>query len=398
MPQTATPQKYNAHGEWIGYRIQWFEPNGDRRSKTFTFAKYQGDKKVAYAAAAAELRRIGGDLQAIADGRKPYNPDSLTLQEFFDNYWEPDIITQKRHPRDDRQNWAHYYKDMLGPLPMRKIGPEQIRDFRRSKLTTQKPATQKKVLALLRAILKYAAEMGKIDYVPLIKAPRVDPYDFKVLENEKQISAFLGAAKERPDAYALYATAVYTGLRAGELAGLRWEDVDFTDNLITVKRSYENTPKSGKYRHVPILDKLHPLLWDWKVISENLTNPLGLVFPSATEEGGMLRSDFRIFKQTYHNTLKRAGLPRLRFHELRHTFASMWVRNRGDPYELMTVMGHSDFKVMAKYAHFSPLAYRGADGSFSFTPQSKAKQSQKRKMQRSKKRAKVRKTSKKKKT
>ena len=371
MPKTATPQKYKAHGEWIGYRIQWTEPNGARRSKAFPFSKYHGDKKSTHAAAVAELRRIGGEMQAFADGRKIYNPDLMTLQEFFDGYWEPDKNAFKKHSEDDRSNWDHYYKDTLGPLPLRKIGPEQIRNFKAKKFIGQKPATQKKILALLRSMLKYAAELGKIEYVPLIKAPRVDPYDFKVLENNDQVSKFLNAAKGRPDAHALYATAVFTGMRAGELAGLRWTDIDFQNKIITVRRSYEGATKSWKIRHVPILDTLLPHIKKWKATCKQLSNPEELVFPSNDEDTPMWRSDSRIFKQHYHATLKKAKLPRLRFHELRHTFASMWVRNGGDPYELMKALGHSDFKVMDKYAHFSPNAFKGANGMFSFTPPGK---------------------------
>ena len=52
-------------------------------------------------------------MQAFADGRKIYDPEMMTLQEFFDDYWEPDRNAKKEHPEDDRSNWGHYYKDKV---------------------------------------------------------------------------------------------------------------------------------------------------------------------------------------------------------------------------------------------------------------------------------------------
>jgi len=374
MPKTATPQKYKSQGTWIGYRIQWLEPNGKRGSKTIPFSKFGGDKKAAYEAAVAELKRIGGEMQAIADGQKQYENDSMTLQEFFDDYWEPDRNAMKRHPQDDRNTWDKYYKKNLGPKPINKIGPEEIRNFKKKVFSTQKPATQKNVLSLLRAMLYYAAELGKINAVPIIKPPRVEPYDYKVIGDEKKAKDFLAAAKKlRDDAYTLYATAIYAGLRSGELAGLHWEDVDFQSRRIKVRFSYKNSPKSGKSRFVPILDELCPILHEWKEKSAHLINPLGLVFPPSSKKE-MWRADSRIFREVYHAALKNAGLPRMKFHELRHTFATMWVNFHGDPWELKEALGHSDFSVVEKYTHKDPDTYKGATGMFLLTKKRKSKQ------------------------
>jgi hypothetical protein len=71
--------------------------------------------------------------------------------------------------------------------------------------------------------------------------------------------------------FALYATAVFTGMRAGELGGLRWDDVDFDKRLVTVQRSFDGPIKAGDIRYVPILDALLPVLRAWRLRCSSLT-------------------------------------------------------------------------------------------------------------------------------
>lgn len=90
-------------------------------------------------------------------------------------------------------------------------------------------------------------------------------------------------------------------MRAGELAGLRWDDVDLDRRLITVQRSFDGPTKAGYVRYVPVLDPLLPLLRSWR-----LRHPGRLVFTN--RDGNMLRESGRIFQEVLHRVLSKADL------------------------------------------------------------------------------------------
>lgn len=118
---------------------------------------------------------------------------------------------------------------------------------------------------------------------------------------------------------ALFATAVYPGLRRGELCGLRWTDVDLERRAIVVRRSYAGPTKSGKGRLVPIPVSLVPILAAWKLQSRG---GAGLVFPDDWAQAAAPGGDSACVQGD------RAEV--IRFHDLRHTFASHYLMAGGD--------------------------------------------------------------------
>ena len=135
------------------------------------------------------------------------------------------------------------------------------------------------------------------------------------------------------------------GWGKAELAGLHWNDVDFDKRLITVQRSFDGPTKAGDVRYVPILAPLLPILRQWRL---QCRTPL--VFPNNV--GTMHQPSARIFQKRsfsqnaeacwfwrcYKGQKKR---PYLRFHDLRHTFASLWVKNGGEMYRLQKFLAIS---------------------------------------------------------
>src|SRR5207248_1839165 len=104
--------------------------------------------------------------------------------------------------------------------------------------------------------------------------------------------------------FTFYATALYTGMRAGEVAGLRKEDVDLERRLICVQRSYNGPTKSGELRWIPVLDPLLPLLRTWL-----LKCPFKVVFPN--RDGRPFGPAARVFQEVFHRVLDRAKFPRV---------------------------------------------------------------------------------------
>jgi integrase len=229
------------------------------------------------------------------------------------------------------------------------------------------------VLTLLVSLLKLAHDMGWLLRRPVIRKPklRLHEQDFRYLRSEEEIRRFLAAAQEEGEGvFALFATAVFTGMRAGELAALLWTDVDFERRLICCQRSYKGPTKSGSLRWIPILDVLLPILREWR-----LRCPFDVVFPN--ERGNPHTQSARIFQETFARVLDRAGFPRdpsrggrggyIRFHDLRHTAASHWMMNNGDIFKLEKILGHADGKTTRRYAHLAPSAFADDLGRFAPT-------------------------------
>jgi len=131
--------------------------------------------------------------------------------------------------------------------------------------------------------------------------------------------------------------AVTTGMRAAEIFGLRWSDVMYGEGLLAVRAKL----KGGKMRYVPMLPELAGELRRFPaVIGEDRIFP-----PKPGATSGRQRVE-----GSFEDLLKRAGIKDFRFHDLRHTFASWFMMNGGDLYELAKILGHSNIKMTERYA------------------------------------------------
>lgn len=202
-------------------------------------------------------------------------------------------------------------------------------------------------------MLNLAVDLRWFAVRPTIKKPKLITPEFAYLRTKDEIRRFLLAAQEEDEGvYELYATAIYTGMRAGELLGLQWQDADLRRRLITVQRSYDTTTKTDRVRYVPVLDPLLPLLKEWKLRCPSKT----WVFPSKV--GTMQQPSARVLQETLRRVRAVAGIDdRITFHGLRHTFASHWMANGGDIYRLQRVLGHRSIVMTERYSHLSPTAF-----------------------------------------
>jgi integrase len=150
----------------------------------------------------------------------------------------------------------------------------------------------------------------------------------------------------------MYNVAAYTGLRLGEQLALRWRDVDFTKRIVHVRwsRVGGNTdrPKSHRVRSVPLIDQAARAL-DGLSRRERFTDPDDLVFVNTVGrhvDGDRLR-------RRYGKALDRAGLRRLRYHDLRHVFGTLAVQ--AFPLsDVKAYMGHADIATTMIYVDHRP--------------------------------------------
>ncbi len=243
----------------------------------------------------------------------------------------------------------------FGELPLEAVTAERI-DGYRSRLVKEgklSARTINKRLVVLHGILRRAMRVYGLRSNPAAlvdRQPLRRSGDFAVLD-PAEVEALARAAENDQDA-ALFRVAAFTGLRLGELRALRWSDVDFSKRLVHVRRNFthgaEQTPKSGRVRSVPLIDQAAKAL-DGLSRRALFTAPGDLVF--VDDVGGHL-DDWRL-RNRFHDALERAGLPRLRLHDLRHTFGTLAVQ--AFPLtDVKAYMGHADISTTMTYVHHVP--------------------------------------------
>lgn len=332
-------------------------------------------------------------------------PDGLTLDAWGRTWLDlRETDGAHRNARGDRSRWSRYVAgtklaDMLvrritrahlvewldgvvrlDPVRAKTVGGETVREKRGGRLSAQ---TVKHALRLLAKCLDDAAERGHIDANPAagMKAPAiVDPPKAKwywLREHEiAAVEALPVSAKLRrvgngdeaghltPKQRTAFVLAIYTGLREGEVWGLRWCDLRLEGDApeVHVRRSFNGPTKTTEERHVPLLPKALDALRAWRELMPGVGERL--VFP--TDGSGKQAQRDRVrggchgrgYDAGWEQVADRLGIP-ARFHDLRHTCASHLVQGTWtpSPLPLMDVrdwMGHESITTTERYAHLKP--------------------------------------------
>ena len=224
------------------------------------------------------------------------------------------------------------------------------------------PKTVRNIHQILSSALKLAQEQRIILTNPAegCALPKTEHREMKTLPVE-QLQSFLREAKDS-GVFALYYLELATGLRRGELLGLKWEDIDLEHGDLRVRRQIARI--NGQVVEAPLKTqnayRTLPLAEDTISILKEQKKKVGSspwVFPSAT--GGPISPDSVL--HMLHRILKRAGLPEVRFHDLRHTFATLALQNGVDIKTVSGMLGHfSAGFTLDTYAHVTTSAQKAA--------------------------------------
>lgn len=236
---------------------------------------------------------------------------------------------------------------ILPGLGGKRLGDVQRRDVQRLAddllAAGRDPSTIRNALMPLRVIFRRALEDGDVAVNPCtnLRLPAVRGRRERIASPE-EAQRLLAALPERDRA--IWATALYAGLRRGELMALRWEDVDLAGGVIHVERSYDEKaqveiePKSRAGRRVvPIVAALRDLLVEQKASAGEAT---GLVFGSSAERPFQPSNLWRRAQRSW----KRADLEPIGLHEARHTFASLLIAAGVNAKAITTYMGHASIQ------------------------------------------------------
>ncbi len=335
------------------WRIRWVCEKGLRQSEVFNDFK----------TASYELKKRESFVQEVKLGLRIPLTSKKTFSDIC-TYWIEKRLPLKRSQKDDQSIIKTHLLPAFGSLLLKDITVEKVDIFTRERIHLNKKTVSNHI-TLLITLLRLAVDLNWLAKVPKIKKPKINLFssDFSYLRTQEEVDRFLEAAKSESDvAYLMYATAIYTGLRAGELAALKFSDIKFdgSRSIITVQKSFKGVTKSDKVRYIPILAPIYNQLLERR--DQNIND---LVFPNRDNQ--MYLESGRIFQEVFHKVLERAGFPRIErnnksrryivFHDLRHTFASHWVMNGGDVYKLQKILGHANIQMTMRYAHLSPHAF-----------------------------------------
>lgn len=236
------------------------------------------------------------------------------------------------------------------------ITTREIEDWRDRLAESLSPASVAHHLTMLRAIFNRGVRDGKLTTAPTrgVEFPRENNARVRYLTDDEE-AALLNEIAERMRP--LVTVAIHTGLREGELLRLRWPDVDFGSASLHVREA-----KSGEGRRLPLNRTALAAL---KEIRAAFPKVIDLEARRDRHDGGYIFGpDSNALRMSLNREFRRAAsaaqIDDLRFHDLRHTFASRLVLHGFDLYRAQTLLGHKTQRMTMRYAHLSPGALREA--------------------------------------
>lgn len=307
------------------------------------------------------------------------DPENVSVEQFLTR-WLEDSVRLSTRPRTYEcyaLNVRKHIVPALGKLPLRKLAPVHLQQLYARKLEEGlSPRTVQLIHTILHRALGQAAKWGLVprNGADLVDRPKAARKEMRTLTAE-QVRTLLKAAKE-DRLYALYVLAVTTGMRQGELLGLRWEDVDLERSRLHVRcqlswpagqgpRLVE--PKSATGRRTIELPPLAVAALKEhrrRQAEERLRagsewrNEWGLVFTTVL---GTPIHPANLVHYSFYRLLAKAGLPRIRFHDLRHTCATLLLEAGEHPKVVQEMLGHSSIQLtLDTYSHVTPALRRQA--------------------------------------
>jgi integrase len=265
------------------------------------------------------------------------------------------------------------YKDLYRCHLERAIGHIKLKDLKTIHIQTlfnsihenKKLAVSslKRVHMVLNACLKKAVKKGLISRNPcdLLELPKSEHKEMQVMKSE-ELPIFLNAIKNSPH-YTAFMLELNTGLRRGELLGITWKDIDLETGTLTIRQQLTGNGRikglktESAYRTIQIQGEIIKILKKHKKQQTERQLMLGAAYNNndlvfCNDDGRKLIP--RVVTAHYKDILKRAGInPKLRFHDLRHSFATFLLETgKVSPKTLSEMLGHSNVKfTLQVYTH-----------------------------------------------
>ena len=303
-------------------------------------------------------------------------PDELLFTDFILEWLEMmknsvETTTYASYCMVIKRKIVPYFKDKR--ILLKDLTPKDIQDYYQYSLNTEK-VTANTVIhrhANIRKSLQYAVKIGLINYNPAdrVERPRKQKY-IASFYNEQELETLFAAVKGKPIELAVILGAFY-GLRRSEAVGLRWDAIDYERKTLTIKHTVtqmnvdgkqtivdkERTKTKSSYRTLPLVAPFEKLLHELKAEQEEHRRVCGSAYCTESldyiyvnEIGERVKPNF--ITQNFPLTLEKAGLRRIRYHDLRHSCASLLYANGVSLKDIQEWLGHSDISTTSNiYTH-----------------------------------------------
>jgi len=289
-----------------------------------------------------EARKALAIRQAqVAQGRFDLRPQMSvpTFEQFAERYTEFSKANKRGF-----YNEKYRIRQLSRFFGRRKLSDLTSWDAERFKAQMSKsvgPATVNRLLGNLKHMMTMAVKWAILSKNPFagVKLLPVSKFSERILSKEEEGPLLAACSRVRaPYLRSMVVLALNTGMRKGEILSLRWAQVDLTNRLIHIY----NAKTAHSERRIPMNDTVFELLAAlWRQRNNDF------VFPSHRKLG----SQFRDPKVAFTRAIRLAGISHLRFHDLRHTFATRLVRASVDLITVQHLLGHAKITMTARYAH-----------------------------------------------
>jgi len=314
----------------VRWYLDYWDATGKRVQRVAEHASSKEEALIALKSAVLDVHYQACGISAPSQ--------NLSFSEFSQMYLDNYAKVNKRSWRDDSYRLEAKMKPFFGRYQLQDITPLMIEKYRAQRLEQGVTrSTVNRETTILKKMFNLAIDWNLTVQNPALKVKLFSEKDTqkeKILTGEEEVKLLAESpAFLRP----ILAVALNTGMRRGEILNLRWEQVDLAKRLIVVKQT-----KSGKDRLIPINDGLYAVLRALKALGGRQD----LVFPNP-----MTGKPYTEVKKSFKLACKRAGIVGLRFHDLRHTFASRLVEAGADIVTVRDLLGHFSVKMTQRYTH-----------------------------------------------
>lgn len=310
-------------------------------------------------------------------GKNTYVPDNnITVKELLETWLEEYAKPNYKLTVYDVESTIVNKRiiPVIGKQRVQQIKPLSIARFYNELSKKYSPDYVRHIHAILRKAFRLACKWEMISTNPIekVEAPKLRKTEMKIWTMEECLH-FLNVAEGHVH-YIVYSLAIHTGMRRGEVLGLRWKDIDWSGQALTIQQTVNWTPSQGI------------IIQDTKTSSSTRRISIGFMLiedlkkhvetiEANKERFGENYQDYdlvccyengepikpRRITDTFAHLTNKAGLPKIRFHDLRHSHASMLLNNGVNPKIGAERLGHSSVQIyLDRYSHLLPDMQRGA--------------------------------------
>lgn len=351
--------------KWYAVVFLGFDERGKRRYKWFSGYRTKREAQSALVQILAELER-GTFVEPTKDTVAGYLNHWLSLKR--------DVL---RHGTYRKYEWMvrKHIIPHLGHIELSKLRPQHLESLYQELRGVLSSRSVLHVHMLLHGALERAVKQGLVprNVADAVEAPRAEAYRATIWTPEQVVRFLEDSRRLEPDYWIAWVLAVWTGMRQAEILGLQWSDIDWDSAYLRVERTLRyiggqpvfEAPKTERSRRTIALsaDTIAALRWH-----RARQNEIRLQMGSAYQDYGMVLANAlgqplspHTLAHVWQRLLRQIDVPRIRFHDLRHTHASLLLQQGVQAKVVSERLGHSTITItLDTYTHVVPVLQREA--------------------------------------